>query len=192
MQPDVRYAKSGGAAIAYQVVGEGEVDLVYVPDYVSNLVYGWQSPHWRTFYDALARSFRLILFDKRGPVFPTSVATTPRWRRAWKISTPSSRLRAPSGPFSSGPTTAALFGASRRDLSRATRALVLFHPAVHPDWLEKDVERDLAELRERWGTQDYCDELLRLTCPVLLASEEDRLWFANWLRVGATPAWRLR
>ena len=63
---DIRYARSGGAAIAYQVVGEGEIDLAYVPDYVSNLVYGWQSPHWRHFYDALARSFRLILFDKRG------------------------------------------------------------------------------------------------------------------------------
>src|ERR687887_1801179 len=66
MQPDIRYARSGGAAIAYQVVGEGEIDLVYVPDYVSNLVYGWESAHWRRFYDALARSFRLILFDKRG------------------------------------------------------------------------------------------------------------------------------
>jgi hypothetical protein len=45
-------------AIAYQIVGEGDIDLVYVPDYVSNLVYGWESPHWRRFYDALAESFR--------------------------------------------------------------------------------------------------------------------------------------
>src|ERR671925_644489 len=63
---DIRYARSAGAAIAYQVVGDGPVDLVYVPDYVSNLVYGWESPHWRSFYERLARSFRLILFDKRG------------------------------------------------------------------------------------------------------------------------------
>ncbi len=38
---DIRYARNGGVAIAYQVVGEGEIDLVYVPDYVSNLVYYW-------------------------------------------------------------------------------------------------------------------------------------------------------
>src|ERR671925_971724 len=63
---DIRYARSAGAAIAYQVVGDGEVDLVYVPDYVSNLVYGWEIPRWRAFYERLARSFRLILFDKRG------------------------------------------------------------------------------------------------------------------------------
>src|SRR2546430_397755 len=63
---EIEYARNGGIAIAFQVVGEGDVDLVYVPDYVSNLVYGWEYPPWRDFYLRLARSFRLILFDKRG------------------------------------------------------------------------------------------------------------------------------
>ena len=63
---EIRYVRSGGVAIAYQVVGEGEVDLVFVPAYGSNLVYGWMWPKWRDFYERLARSFRLILFDKRG------------------------------------------------------------------------------------------------------------------------------
>jgi hypothetical protein len=63
---DIRYARSGGVSIAYQVVGGGDVDLVYVPDYVSNLVYAWETPYWRGFYDRLAERFRLILFDKRG------------------------------------------------------------------------------------------------------------------------------
>ena len=49
MALDVSYVRSGGVAIAYLVVGEGEVDLVYVPDFVSNLVYGWESRHWRDF-----------------------------------------------------------------------------------------------------------------------------------------------
>ena len=40
MQPDVRYARSGGVAIAYQVVGDGDTDLIYVPGYLSNLLYG--------------------------------------------------------------------------------------------------------------------------------------------------------
>src|SRR3954465_8959143 len=63
---DIRYARSGSVSIAYQGIGGGERDLVYVPDYVSNLVYGWESPHWRGFYERLAQAFRLILFDKRG------------------------------------------------------------------------------------------------------------------------------
>lgn len=66
MLAGIGYARSGGVAIAYQVVGAREIDLVYVPDYVSNLVYGWESRHWRRFYERLAQSFRLILFDKRG------------------------------------------------------------------------------------------------------------------------------
>jgi len=64
--PDIRYAKSGGASIAYEVVGEADVDLVYVPEFVSNLVYGWETPYLREFYERFARSFRLIRFDKRG------------------------------------------------------------------------------------------------------------------------------
>jgi hypothetical protein len=64
---DIRYARNGGVAIAYRVVAaEGGVDFVYVPDYVSNLVFDSESPHLGSFYQRLARSFRLILFDKRG------------------------------------------------------------------------------------------------------------------------------
>jgi len=46
VQPEIRYAQSSGAAIAYQVVGDGETDLVFVPDFGSNLVYAWQSQYW--------------------------------------------------------------------------------------------------------------------------------------------------
>jgi pimeloyl-ACP methyl ester carboxylesterase len=63
---EIRYVRNGGVAIAYQVVGEAEVDLVFVPAYGSNLVYGWVWPTFRAFYERLAQSFRLILFDKRG------------------------------------------------------------------------------------------------------------------------------
>ena len=63
---DIRYVRSGGVAIAYQIVGDGDRDLVYVPDYMSNLVYDWESPYYRDFYERLSQSFRLILFDKRG------------------------------------------------------------------------------------------------------------------------------
>src|SRR4026207_2119588 len=63
---DIRYARSGGLSIAYPGVGGGETDLLDVPGGVSNLVYGWEIPHFRVFYERLAESFRLILFDKRG------------------------------------------------------------------------------------------------------------------------------
>ena len=191
MQPDVRYVRSGGAAIAYQVVGDGDVDLVYVPDYVSNLVYGWQSPYWRGFYDALAASFRLILFDKRGTGLSDLGGHYPaletRMEDLHAVLDAVGCERAVLLGSHDGCSLAALHAASYPE---RTRALVLFHPAAHAEWGgggAADNERELAELRQRWGTQDYCDELLALTCPTLHRSEEDRLWFANWLRVGATP-----
>src|SRR4029079_18274509 len=64
--PDIRYARNGGVAIAYQVVGDGDVDLVYVPEWTSNLVYWWEYRRWRDFYLLLALSVRLILFATRG------------------------------------------------------------------------------------------------------------------------------
>lgn len=64
--PDIHYAISGDIRIAYQVLGDGPIDLVYVPGWVSHLEYGWESPRVASFYKRLAAFSRLILFDKRG------------------------------------------------------------------------------------------------------------------------------
>jgi class 3 adenylate cyclase len=64
--PKTRYAKSGDVNIAYQVVGEGPMDLVYVPGWVSNIDAAWEDPSLSGFLERLASFSRLILFDKRG------------------------------------------------------------------------------------------------------------------------------
>ena len=66
MPPQTRYAKSGDVNIAYQVVGEGTVDLVFVMGWVSHLEYFWNEPSFARFLTRLASFSRLILFDKRG------------------------------------------------------------------------------------------------------------------------------
>jgi class 3 adenylate cyclase/pimeloyl-ACP methyl ester carboxylesterase len=191
MQPDIRYARSGGAAIAYQVLGDGERDLVYVPDYVSNLVFGWQSERWRRFYDALAHSFRLILFDKRGTGLSDLGGRYPeletRMEDLHAVMDAAGSERAVLLGSHDGCSLALLHAATYPE---RTSALALFHPSAHAEGVEagEDPEQELAALRERWGTQEYCDELLEQTCPSLLVADADRLWFANWLRVGATPA----
>ena len=185
---DIRYARNGGVAIAYQIVGEGDVDLVYVPDYMSNLVFGWDSPHWRPFYERLAQSFRLILFDKRGtglsdhgPHF-AALETRMEDLRAVLDAVGSSSTVVFGSHEGSG--MAAMYAATYPE---RTRALVLFHPA--PDFgPEEDAQAELADLRERWGTREFSDQLLRTGCPTLYEREEDRRWFANELRLGASPA----
>ena len=64
--PQTRYAKSGDANIAYQVVGDGPRDLVYVPGWVSNVELMWEDPAHARLLRRLASFSRLILFDKRG------------------------------------------------------------------------------------------------------------------------------
>ena len=66
MAPQTRYASSGGVSIAYQTLGEGPIDLVVVPGWVSNLDAFWEEPAVEEFHRRLAAFSRLILFDKRG------------------------------------------------------------------------------------------------------------------------------
>ena len=64
--PEVRYARSDDVHIAYQVLGEGDIDLVFVMGWLTNLETYWELPGYRRFMQRLAGFTRLILFDKRG------------------------------------------------------------------------------------------------------------------------------
>ncbi len=64
--PATRYARSGDVNIAYQVVGEGPFDLIWVPGWISNVEVSWEVPQYARFLRRLASFSRLILFDKRG------------------------------------------------------------------------------------------------------------------------------
>jgi class 3 adenylate cyclase len=73
--PKTRYATaSGGVAIAYQVVGQGPPDLVWVPGWVSHLEAAWDEPLMARFFERLSSFSRLILFDKRGTGLSDRVA----------------------------------------------------------------------------------------------------------------------
>ena len=66
MIPKTEYARSGDVNIAYQVVGQGLLDLVYVAGWVSHVELAWEEPTLARFLHRLASFSRLILFDKRG------------------------------------------------------------------------------------------------------------------------------
>jgi class 3 adenylate cyclase len=72
--PETRYAKSGGVNIAYQVVGGGPADLVYVPGWVSHVELAWELPDLARGFERLASFSRVILFDKRGTGMSDPVA----------------------------------------------------------------------------------------------------------------------
>ncbi len=66
MTPETRYAKNRGVNIAYQVASEAEVDLVFVPGWVSHVEYAWEEPSFAPFLERMAGFSRLILLDRRG------------------------------------------------------------------------------------------------------------------------------
>jgi hypothetical protein len=66
MIPQTHYAKAGSLSIAYQVVGDGPLDLVVVPGWISNIEVFWEDAHVARFFERLSTFTRLILFEKRG------------------------------------------------------------------------------------------------------------------------------
>jgi class 3 adenylate cyclase len=156
---------------------------------MSNLVFWWSSPYWRAFYERLARSFRLILFDKRG------TGLSDHGAQYATLETRMEDMRAVLDAVSSssavvlasqeGTLMATMYAATYPE---RTRALVLFHPFVAGGGVGQEDLESLSDLRERWGTREFADELLRWGAPTLYEDKEYRRWFADSLRVGASPA----
>jgi pimeloyl-ACP methyl ester carboxylesterase len=129
--PEVRYARSGDVAIAYQVVGDGPGDLVFVP-FFGNIRWAWEQPLFARFLERLASCSRLILFDKRG----TGLSDRPR---TLTLETQMDDIRAVLDAVNSeraallgaiqGSQLCALFAATYPE---RTRALVLYHPHAAP------------------------------------------------------------
>src|SRR5436853_4080736 len=84
MEPETLYAKNSEGHVAYQTVGHGPVDLVFIPTWVTNLDAMWEEPSLAQFLRRLARFSRLICFDKRGsgvsdPVPLGALPTLEQW-----------------------------------------------------------------------------------------------------------------
>jgi pimeloyl-ACP methyl ester carboxylesterase len=77
MQPETRYADSGGVNIAYQTLGDGPRDLVFVPGWASNIEVYQEEPAFARFVSRLTSFTRLILFDKRGTGLSDRVGDMP-------------------------------------------------------------------------------------------------------------------
>jgi pimeloyl-ACP methyl ester carboxylesterase len=64
--PKTRYARSGDVNIAYQVVGDGDIDFLWIPGFAQHVELNWEEKYRRAWLTALAERYRLIVFDKRG------------------------------------------------------------------------------------------------------------------------------
>lgn len=195
MRPETRYARSGSVNIAYQVIGDGPFDLVYVPGWVTNLEYAWENPLVERYYQRLASFSRLILFDKRGTGLsdrvPISALPTLEQRMddVRAVMDAVGTERAALFGHSEGGNMCVLFAATYPD---RTIALVTYGIYVKriwsPDypWAPTPEEREswLNRVAKDWGGVVDLDTL----APSLAHDPEFRRWWSTYLRVSASPA----
>src|SRR5262249_28773637 len=74
VRPETRWAKTGDLHIAYQVVGDGPLDIVFVPEFWNSMEAQWEEPSYARFLERLAAIGRLICFDSRGSGLSDPVA----------------------------------------------------------------------------------------------------------------------
>jgi pimeloyl-ACP methyl ester carboxylesterase len=188
MLVETHYAKSGDLRIAYQIVGNGSLDLVFVPGFISNLDHYWDEPTLARFLTRLASFSRLILFDKRGTGLSDRLGSLPtleeRMDDVRTVMDAVDSKRAALFGISEGGAMSLLFAATYPE---RTQALVLFGAYAHfPTWvLPPDrFERFLEMVDQSWGTAAS----LSAFAPTKVTDERFRQWWARFERLGASPS----
>ncbi|HEU4978007.1 MAG TPA: alpha/beta fold hydrolase [Solirubrobacteraceae bacterium] len=185
MAPTTRYAKAGDLHIAYQVVGDGPIDLVYVSNgYYSHVDHVWEDPSTARCLERLASFSRLILFDRRGaglsdPV-PGAATLEDRMEDVLIVMDAAGSDHAAVLAVSEAATMACLFAATHPD---RTAALILLNSwattARDPDRGPRNFEW----LSPLWGTGDSVGAIV----PTRADDPRFRDWWARWERLSASP-----
>ena len=189
----VRYAHSGDVNIAYQVLGDGPTDLVFVMGWVSHLEYYWREPSFSRFLRRLAGFSRLILFDKRGTGLSDPVTQMPTLEQRMDdvravLDAVGSRRAVLLGVSEGGPMCA-LFAATYPNRTEAVVMIGTYarrtRAADYP-WAPTDDEREAfcREMLDRWGGPVGIED----RAPTMANDPTFREWWASYLRMGASPA----
>jgi class 3 adenylate cyclase len=192
--PTTHYVKSDDVHIAYQVIGEGSFDLLFVPGFVSNVETIWQSPEQSAFFRRLASFSRLILFDKRG---------TGMSDRSSQIFTLEQRMHDVQAILDAvGSKQAALFGISEggpmsllytATYPARTSALVLYGSYAKrswaPDypfgWKDEQWQTVLDDIEHHWGSPQSLSIAMR--APSIAGDPHLAERIASYYRAAASP-----
>jgi pimeloyl-ACP methyl ester carboxylesterase/DNA-binding CsgD family transcriptional regulator len=193
MRPETRYARIGRISIAYQVVGDGPIDLVLVPGFVSHVEVTWEEPNLAHFLTRLASFSRLILFDKRGTGLSDPIAELPTMAQRVDdiravMDTVGSERAAILG-VSEGGTLGLSFAHTHPERAQS---LILYGSWARrmsgPDYPwgpgEDELENLLGRMHEGWATGRWWDG----DRPSRFDTPRHRAWWARYLRMAASPA----
>jgi class 3 adenylate cyclase len=193
--PQTRYAKSGDVNIAYQVLGDGPIDLVFVMGWVSNIDEFWTEPSWARFLERLASFSRLIVFDKRGTGLSDRVddqhlpTLEQRMDDVRAVMDAVGSRKAALFGISEGASMCALFAATHPERTAAFLSFGGFPRMVAaPDWpwgrSEQNMQAFYRQIEDGWGSQPVG---LEARIPSRVNDQAFRQWWTRYLVRAATP-----
>lgn len=187
--PETRYAKNGDVRIAYQVVGHGSLDLVFVPGFISNLDVQWEDPGFAHLLTRLSAFSRLILLDKRG----TGLSDRVDAHHLPSLETRMDDVRAVMDAV--GSRRAALLGASEggpmsilfaATYPQRTRALVLYGSYAHfHTWVmgRDALEEFIRGIESSWGKGASAVRF----APEQAKDDRFKAWWGRYERLSVSP-----
>ena len=192
--PETQYAVSGDFNIAYQVVGDAPLDLVFVMGWVSHMEYFWREPSFARFLSRLASFSRLILFDKRGTGLSDRVpihelpTLEQRMDDVRAVMEAVGSERAALVGVSEGGPMCSLFAATYPEKTLALVMIGSYAKRIRDvdyPWAPTTEERQhfFAEMLEGWGGPVGLEE----RAPSVADDPKFREWWATYLRMGASP-----
>ena len=191
-RPETKYTKSGDVHIAYQVTGDGPLDIVFVPGFVSHLEAQWEHPASVSMLERLGSFSRLIRFDKRGTGLSDREAAIPtleqRMDDVRAVMDAVDSKRAALYGISEGGPMSCLFAATYPE--RAT-ALILYGSYARSLWApdhpfgrkEDEAAAYRARTEREWGTAAGIERW----APGAAQDEAFKQWWAKYLRLAASP-----
>jgi class 3 adenylate cyclase len=193
--PETNYARSGDFSIAYQVIGDGPIDLVHIPGLVSHLDLAWTNPQYGRFMERLSSFARVLVYDKRGCGLSDPVTEPPsveeRIDDTRAVMDAEGVEQAVVFGCSEGASLSAFFAAAHPDrVSHAilygSFARLLPDPPDYP-WAPfgegiEDLMALFRESMEHWGE----GALLAVLAPSLLGTDE-RAWWGRYERAAMSP-----
>jgi class 3 adenylate cyclase len=192
--PETRYAKSGGLNIAYQVVGDGPLDLVYVPGWVSNVEGAWELPAHERFLRRLARFARVILSTSaaRACLTPCPQLSCRRSRSGWTTCAVMDAAESGRAAFlgsSEGGLLSVMFCASKPERAVALATFGIFAKRIwSPDYpwapTPEARSREIELVEREWGREMD----LEVLAPSAAADPTFKRQLLTYLRRSASPA----
>ncbi len=194
MKPKTKYTKSGEFNIAYQVVGTGSVDVIYIPGWVSNIDMMWAEPRLAGFLTRLTLFSRLIIFDKRGTGLSdrTDEYSTmeERMEDINAVMNATNSDKAFLFSHSEGGSVSLLFSLHYPEKTLGVIGFGIFakrrYSKEYP-WAPTDEEREISNklIEDNWAHGNL-DELKTLV-PSLAHDNNFMDWLASYLRSGGSP-----